>query len=145
MGDFRKLTSDFQVSPQLEPGDFAAAAAMGIKTIVNNRPDGEQPGQMASAEAAAAASAAGLAYHHVPVVSGRMTPDDVEAMRGVLAESQGPWLAYCRSGTRSCNLWALATAAERSVAATIEAADGAGYDISGLAPVLARFAPADGR
>jgi uncharacterized protein (TIGR01244 family) len=58
-------------------------------------------------------------------------------MAKALEDAGGPVLAYCRSGTRSCNLWALAEAS-RGVdpdALTAKAA-GAGYDISGIRPLL---------
>ncbi len=135
-GKFRRLTAEVWVAPQLETADFAAAAALGIRTVINNRPDGEAVGQLDSAEARTAAEAAGLAYVHLPVVSGAIFPDHVEALRRTLATTEGPWLLYCRSGTRSCHLWALATAGRRPPAEIVEAAARAGYDLTGLWPVL---------
>ena len=112
---------------QLTVGDVSQAAAAGIRLIVNNRPDGEEPGQPSSAEIEAAARAAGLDYRHIPV-DGGFPPETVAAMAEAL--DRGPVLAFCRSGTRSTFLWALARArrggpAEESVAA----AAAAGYDL----------------
>ena len=112
---------------QLTVADIDEAAAQGIRLIVNNRPDGEEPGQPASAEIEAAARATGIAYRHIPIAGG-FPPEQVEAMAQAL--EQGPVLAFCRSGTRSTFLWALARAkrgapAEESVAA----AAAAGYDL----------------
>ncbi len=135
-GKFRRLTGEVWVAPQLEAADFAAAAALGIRTVVNNRPDGEAEGQLTSEQARAAAEAAGLAYVHLPVVSGAIFPDHVEALRRILATTEGPWLLYCRSGTRSCHLWALATADRRPPAEIVEAAARAGYDLTRLWPLL---------
>ena len=56
----------------------------------------------------------------------------------------GPYLAYCRSGTRSCFMWALTAARERPAREVIEAAAGAGYDVSPLTPVLERIAAGEG-
>lgn len=42
------------VAPQITREDFAELNSRGIRTIVNNRPDGEEPGQLAAAEAAPA-------------------------------------------------------------------------------------------
>ena len=64
MTDFRRVTDDFSVSPQIDLEDMAAAAAQGFTLVINNRPDGEQPGQPTSAEVEAAAKAAGLDYDH---------------------------------------------------------------------------------
>jgi uncharacterized protein (TIGR01244 family) len=112
---------------QLTVADIDALAAQGVRLIVNNRPDGEEPGQPSSAEIEAAANAAGLGYVHIPV-AGAFPPARIEAMAQAL--EQGPALAFCRSGTRSTFLWALARArrgapAEESVAA----AAAAGYDL----------------
>ena len=136
MTTFRKVAAGFYVAPQLEPDDFAEAAAMGIRTVINNRPDGESPDQLSDAEARAAAAAHGLAYVHVPVVSGGLRPDHIARMRAAIAEHEGPFVAYCRSGTRSCHLWALAEAQRHDPDELIAAAAGAGYDLHGMRPLL---------
>ena len=88
------LTPDFAVSPQLATTDFAALAQQGFKTIINNRPDGEQPDQPDSAAIEAAATAVGLAYCHIPIVPGQMTQADVAAMAAALAELPKPALIF---------------------------------------------------
>ena len=122
------------------PEDFAAARAAGIRTIVNNRPDGEALDQPSSAEAERLAREAGLAYVHIPVPNGGLTLGQVEAFARTLAEGEGPFLAYCRSGTRSCYLWALASARHTPVDEVIAGAARAGYDIRGARPLLERIA-----
>jgi len=139
MTTFRKVADGFYVAPQLEPDDFAEAAAMGIKTIINNRPDGEAPDQLSAAEARAAAEAHGMVCVHVPVVSGGLQPEDVTAMRQAIGSHAGPFVAYCRSGTRSCHVWALATAAREDPDALIQAAARAGYDLHAMRPLLQRL------
>src|SRR3954471_24893609 len=104
---FRILNDAFWVAGQIGPGDTVEAAARGIRVIINNRPDGEEPGQPAGAEIEAAAKAAGLGYRHIPVAGG-FSAAQVTAMADALAG--GPALAFCRSGTRSTFLWALARA-----------------------------------
>src|SRR5690606_11148109 len=61
-GKFKPLAEGFWVAPQIEPGDIAAAKALGVRVIINNRPDGEEPGQPDGAAIEQAAKAAGLAY-----------------------------------------------------------------------------------
>jgi uncharacterized protein (TIGR01244 family) len=139
-GLFRRVAEDFWVAPQLSPGDFAAAKALGVQTVINNRPDGEAPDQLPAAEAEAAARAAGLDYVFVPVPSGGMQPGHLQAFRQAVDRHEGPFLAYCRSGTRSCHLWAFAAARSQPAEAIIEAAAAAGYDLSGAAPMLERIA-----
>lgn len=133
MTDFRKVTDDFSVAPQIALDDVARAKAEGFVLLINNRPDGESPDQPASAELEAAAKAAGLAYAHIPVRGGP-TPDQVEAERQLLAEARGPVLAWCRSGTRSIVTWSFgeALAGTRSRQELMALAAGAGYDLSGV-------------
>ncbi|MEY2883125.1 MAG: hypothetical protein RL490_849 [Pseudomonadota bacterium] len=137
---FIRLTPDIAVAPQIAPEDCAAAAAAGYVAIVNNRPDGEAPGQPDAATMRAAAAAAGLRYADIPVDHTGLSMAQVEAMAAEL-RAGGPVLAFCRSGTRSTNLWALAAASlGGDCDAIIAAAEGGGYDVSGMAPTLRRLA-----
>ncbi len=109
MADIRSVTSDFAVAPQLQPVDLAEAAHRGFKLVINNRPDGEAPGQPTSAQIQQAAEAAGLAYAYIPVQGGP-TPDQIKAVRAAVDGASGPVLAFCRSGTRSIVTWSLGQA-----------------------------------
>ncbi len=103
-------TTTFATSPQLQPEDLLSVAQAGFKTVINNRPDGEGGAdQPTSDRIALAAKAVGLTYHHLPVISGQMTPDQIQAFAKLLENSQAPILAFCRSGTRSTNLWKMAS------------------------------------
>ena len=138
---FIRLTEDFSVAGQISPDDIAAAAAAGFVHIVNNRPDGEAPGQPAGGEMAAAATAAGLGYHAIPVDHQGFQMAQVTEMAGVLESAGGPVLAFCRSGTRSANLWALAEASRGGDPDAIVAAAASGrYDVSMLLPALRKLA-----
>lgn len=103
---YRQLTEDYVVSPQISVADVAEIKAAGFKSVICNRPDNEDPGQPSAVEIQAAVEAAGLEFRWVPVVSGGMTPDDVAAQANALDELPGPVFAYCRSGTRCTNLLA---------------------------------------
>jgi uncharacterized protein (TIGR01244 family) len=133
MSDFRRVTDDFTTAPQISLADVAEAARLGFRTVINNRPDGEDPAQPPSAEVEAAARAAGLAYHHIPVRGGP-TPEQVDATRELLATAEGPILAFCRSGTRSIVTWSLAqaTSGAQSPSDLIALGRNAGYDLSGV-------------
>ena len=103
------IAPGFAVAAQLAVEQVADAAAQGFKTLINNRPDGEGgPGQPPSQAIAAAAQAQGLHYVYLPVVSGAITPEQVLAMRDTLQSAPQPVLAFCRSGARSTQLYALA-------------------------------------
>ena len=108
---FQALTPHFAVAGQISPEDVPAIAQAGFKSIVCNRPDGEDgPVQPPFAEIEQAAISAGLEARNLPVISGRITPEQVAAMAGLLDALPAPVLAYCRSGARSTNLWHMALA-----------------------------------
>jgi uncharacterized protein (TIGR01244 family) len=124
------------VAGQIAPGDIAEIAAAGIAAIVNNRPDGEEPGQPEAAGIEAAARAAGLTCEHIPV-AGVLSDAQIERMAQVLSEAEGPVLAFCRSGTRSIYLWALARARLGDESgALIAKARSAGFDLAPIAAFL---------
>ncbi|HYG27717.1 MAG TPA: TIGR01244 family sulfur transferase [Caulobacteraceae bacterium] len=134
MADFRRVNERLSVSPQITPDEVVEAKALGFVTIVNNRPDGEAPDQPASAEIEAAAKAAGLTYVHIPV-RGMPTPEQVEETRRAIESSDGPVLAFCRTGTRCINTWSIGERqAGRDRDELIGIGRAAGYDLSQVLP-----------
>lgn len=104
------IAADVCTAPQLSPEAMAAAAAAGFRSVINNRPDGEGgPEQPTSAQMAAAAAAAGLAYRHLPVDPAWQSPEQIAATAAMLAELPRPILMFCRSGARSGKLYRAAT------------------------------------
>jgi sulfide:quinone oxidoreductase len=99
------LDRKFSVSSQLQPDDLAYLVVAGFGTIVNNRPDGEEPGQPTSSDLHAIAKHLGLRYDYLPIVPGRMTDADARMLNMILAGTQRPVLGFCRSGARSTSLW----------------------------------------
>jgi uncharacterized protein (TIGR01244 family) len=133
----RKIDDHVSVAPQITAKEVIEAAHAGFVEIVNNRPDDEEPGQPSGAEIAAAAAEAGIAYRAIPVTHAGFSANQVEAMATALTAAGGPVLAYCRSGTRSANLWALARARMGDSPEELSAKAGAaGYDLTNLRPLL---------
>jgi uncharacterized protein (TIGR01244 family) len=117
----RQLDDRTSVSGQIRPEEVAELAAQGVTLLINNRPDGEEPGQPLGADIEAAAQAAGISYRNVPILRG-IGPADVEAMQAAIAEAGGGrLLAFCRSGNRSALAWALASKANGRPREEIEA------------------------
>ena len=132
----QQLDEKTLVSPQIRPEDIPALRELGVHTIINNRPDGEEPNQPLGADIERAAHEAGMTYRHIPIVRG-MGPADVEAMSEAIDQCEGKVLAYCRSGTRSALAWAVASARSGVPRAEIERkADAAGVDISLVSHLL---------
>ena len=106
MATIKELESGIAVSPQLLAEDFGEIAKRGFRTIVNNRPDGEDEGQLPAELARDIATSLGLAYHHLPVRGYDVSDEDVvDAFAKLSAGLKGPVLYYCRSGTRCANLF----------------------------------------
>jgi uncharacterized protein (TIGR01244 family) len=103
------LNDEIAFAPQLAPEAMPEAAAAGFRSVINNRPDFEGgPDQPTSAAIEAAARAAGLEYAHLPVSGASQTPEQAQRMADLMARLPKPVLAFCRSGTRSGRLYAMA-------------------------------------
>lgn len=105
--NFRELDTQIAVSPQIGPETVAEVLAAGFKSIICNRPDDEEDDQPAYALVEAAALAAGIPIRNIPVVSGSITLDNVRDMKAAMADLPKPVFAYCRSGARCANLYAM--------------------------------------
>lgn len=131
MSDFRKLDDGVYASPQITPHDVEEARALGVTLVINNRPEGESEDQTPGVRIEEAARKAGMAYVAIPISHSGFSHGQVAAMTEALAGNSGGVLAYCRSGTRSTFLWALAQASQGADPDRLsEAARGAGYDLT---------------
>lgn len=134
---FRRLSDHVLASPQITIADLAEAKADGVSLVINNRPEGESDDQVPGAEIEAAARGLGMDYVAIPVTHAGFSGPQVEAMAEALAAADGKILAYCRSGTRSTLLWALAEASKGAdLEAVIAQAAAAGYDVSPVRPLM---------
>lgn len=105
-----QVENQVYVNGQLQEDDFAELARQGVKTIINNRPDGEEASQVPHARAAELAAANGLEYHYIPVGRTPLTVEMVDEFATILKDSPRPIVAYCRSGQRSSTLHSYARA-----------------------------------
>ena len=135
---FRQLDEKTLVGGQISPADMDEVKRHGVTMIVNNRPDGEEFGQPRAMEIEAAAAEAGIDYRFIPVAGG-ISEAGIEKMAAALGEARGPVLAFCRSGTRSTYLWALARARMGDGSDDlVEQAAAAGYDLAPIKGFLDR-------
>jgi len=123
-----KLTETVAVSGQIAPEHVTEIAAAGYQVIINNRPDGEEGNQPANADIAAAAEAAGLEYHHMPITAFNFPGPHFDLMTDLLDDNARPVLAFCRTGTRCANLW-VASRDATSREQAMEQARQLGYDL----------------
>jgi uncharacterized protein (TIGR01244 family) len=124
----RRLSPTVWASPQLAPEALQDLASAGVRRIISNRPDGEDPGQPTAEAMEQAARNAGMDFAWIPV-SGLPDPNQVSAVAALLGDGT-PTVLFCRSGMRSAVVWAMA---ERLSGADPDelraAAAGAGYDL----------------
>jgi uncharacterized protein (TIGR01244 family) len=133
----RQLDDRTLVSGQIAPHEVAGLAEQGVTLLINNRPDGEEPGQPLASDIEEAAARAGIGYRFVPIIRG-IGPADVEEMQRALRDAEGgKLLAFCRSGTRSA--LTLAVAKREEGASSDEVSNcllSAGFDPGPIAHLL---------
>lgn len=140
--DLRQLTPNLAVSPQIAIEDVPLLASSGFKTLINNRPD-EEAGAIDHQAMARAASEAGMEYHYLPFTPGQITSDLIQGFAAAL-EGKKPAIAFCRSGNRSTVLWALSQSGKQSEAELLSIAAAAGYDLTGIVPLMRSLSGSNG-
>jgi sulfide:quinone oxidoreductase len=103
-----ELGPQVYVSGQLYEHDVRLAAKQGVRSIMNNRPDGEAPGQPLNADLQTVAEELGMTYAYVPVNTKSFTQDDLNEFAKTCDELERPLLLFCRSGARSTQVWEMA-------------------------------------
>lgn len=130
--DLRALSENHSVAGQLDPADMAQMAALGVTTVICNRPDMEVPPSHQAAAVQAAAEAAGLDFVYNPINGSAMTLDNVEEQAEAIDSAEGAVVAYCASGMRSAVMWAFAQAGQLPTDDIIAACEAAGYQMAGM-------------
>ena len=131
--NIRTINHHFSVSGPLTKDDFYTLAQAGVTTLINGRPDFEEPNQVPDAMLRVWARTAGLKYEFLPVVSGNYSKQDVAEFGRILLGAKGRVHAICRTGTRVLHLWALARWEQGLSQHEIkQAGDQAGVDLNGV-------------
>jgi len=134
------LAPGLSAAGALDRDAIDALAAAGVRTLVNNRPDGEDPGQLPADDARRVAESHGIAYHHIPMTAATLTRGDVDAFESVLKSAEQPVVVHCRSGTRSTLLWALTRLRQGDdPVQLVQLAARHGIDITALPMIAARL------
>lgn len=88
------LTPQLTVAPQIEPSDIEQIAGLGFKSVINNRPDGEESGQPLNQVIEQHADQLGLVYVHLPVVGGQISEAQIHQFGELLQTLPQPILAF---------------------------------------------------
>lgn len=134
--DLRQITETYSVTPQIEPSDIATLKAMGVKTLICNRPDMENPPALQAAAMQAEAEAHGIDFIFNPFQGHTMTQDHVDEQLDALTDAEGPVVGYCASGNRCTVVWAFGAAGHVPVDTIIEIAASHGYPFEQMRPAL---------
>jgi sulfide:quinone oxidoreductase len=131
MTEVKQVSKEFSVSAQITADEVRGLAEQGVRSLICNRPDGEGADQPNVTEIETAAAEAGMALAYLPVISGKFSGKDVSDFLTALQRLPAPVHAYCRTGTRSITLWALA---QRRLGTDtqklLDLASAQGYDLS---------------
>jgi len=127
------------IAAQLKADDVAQLKEEGFRTIINNRPDGEESGQPAAAIIRDEAKHHDIDYVHQPVATSAIAAKDVAEFERHVAAAAKPVLAHCRSGTRTYLMWAAGQALKgKDTAALVAEAATKGYDLKSLPALVER-------
>lgn len=127
--NIRQITESLGACAQLNVSDIEALAATGVKTLICNRPDYEDPEQPTSSSLQASAEKLGLEWHYLPVISGQVEVSQGEEFARILAKAKSPVVAFCRSGARCGMLWALGQRSHQDPQKIVNQLKEAGYDM----------------
>jgi len=103
--NLKKLSATVTVSDQILPSDLEEIAALGFRSIVCNRPDGESSDQPAFAEISAEARLHALEARYLPIRNRQIDNNDAVSFAELHGELAKPIFVYCKSGARSIALW----------------------------------------
>lgn len=136
-----RVNDQLSVAGQITPEEVTALAKQGFSTIINNRPDHEEPAQPGAAAVKAEAERQGLQYLYQPVTTATISKADVTAFYNAVQRAPKPILAHCRSGTRCYLLWGLSQVLfdNASPLAIVAEATHKGYDLRALPQLAERM------
>ena len=103
-----ELAPQVYVCGQVFETDLKLVAKQDVRSIVNNRPDGETPGQPASADLAKAAEELGMTFVHFPVESRSVSKEAAAEFAKTCDELERPILIFSAMGVRSTKIWEMA-------------------------------------
>lgn len=133
-----QIHDNFSVSEQITLDEMKILADDGVKTLICNRPDGEEPNQVKCSDIKAAAEENGINFVHIPV-PGREIPE--EALQDFLKVIDGcndKIHAYCRTGTRSSIFWGLSHARNNTVDEVLAKAESLGINLTPVVEQLSK-------
>ncbi|MDX5379186.1 MAG: TIGR01244 family phosphatase [Halomonas sp.] len=136
--DIKPLDERLSVMAQPTEEDLERLAERGYRTVISNRPRGEDDAQPDPQRLRTKAEALGMSWKEVPVKPREYSQQDIDSFTRALDDAPSPIVGFCRTGMRVAHLWALSKAPHWSLSELHASAEAAGYDLSPLREDLAR-------
>jgi len=128
----KNIEDNFTISEQITLEDIKTLAEMGVKLLICNRPEGEEPNQLTNAEITGEAKSHGINFVHIPSPGREIPLDSLELFVKTFKDCNEKIHAYCRTGTRSSIFWGLAQAFDLPCKTVLDNAQKVGLDLSGV-------------
>jgi uncharacterized protein (TIGR01244 family) len=106
------MGNDLSVTSQLALTDGSLLRSWAIGTVIDLRPDGEQPDQPSSADMRTMVRGQSMEFAYVPIPHGEVPAEAVRTLADTLREARRPILLYCRSGNRAVRACSLVMASD---------------------------------
>lgn len=107
-----KIFDQTYVTEQIDVSDFRFIQRGGVKTIIDVRPDGEDPKQTPSEQIRREAESHDMRFAYIPVAHGPIPDQAVTDLESALMNNPKPVLMYCRTGNRAARTFALVLASQ---------------------------------
>lgn len=125
----QQLNEQVYIADQLSIDNVTNLGNLGIKSIINNRPDNEEDNQPLSEDLSKYAVSINIDYYYLPVISGDYPVNTIKEFTELLNTARSPIVVFCRTGNRSINLWALSQTPKFGHQYVLTKAKGIGFDI----------------
>lgn len=126
------LNEQLAFAGQILPSDLKTLAEQGYQQLVCHRPDDEESGQPAITELQQTAEQLGISISYAPVADGQFTQTVLNTTQTALQRGQKT-LLFCRSGRRSCIVWAMLQIQQgENIDKILQQTAAIGYDISDI-------------
>jgi len=131
-----QIDDKLTISEQITEQDVKELSELGVKTIICNRPDGEEPNQISCQTIKAAAEKNGIKFVHIPVPGREIPTPALNEFIECIETTNDKVHAYCRTGTRCSIFWGLSQARTIPTESVLEQAQAKGLN---LTPVMAQL------
>ena len=134
----KRIYKNFYAAHQIQAKDIAQLKQEKFEYVLCNRPDNEVQDQPSAEVIKSECLANGIEFLHLPISPGDFNLEVIMETEKVLKTAKKT-LAYCRTGTRSTMLWAVAKTKDLEVDEVLKLTDHSGYNFQHLKELLETY------